>query len=188
MLEDYKYIYNILSGLKLEKIHITKLMVAELSKVLNSNNDFIKCYLITKIEDLFNIKIINFYYFLLKYIFKNSYHYFYIPILLNIRNIIIFIIRNNLNSLCYFKLKYEKDTELIERVDYIIKTITDNEYYYVKYNNNFILCKLKAILFIHLWINFQKKNKTFVFFSNDLYRDEQDKRKEVKTVKYSVFI
>ena len=175
MLEDYKYIYNILSCLKLEKIHITKLMVAELAKVLNSNNDFIKCYLITKIEDLFNIKIINFYYFLIKYIFKNSYYYFYIPILLNIRNIIIFIIRNNLNSLCYFKLKYEKDTELIERVDYIIKMITDNEYYYIKYNKNFIICKLKAIIFFYKNFFFESERKEIKEIENIIKEGANDK-------------
>ena len=34
-------------------------------------------------------------------------------------------------------MKYEKDTELIERIDYIIKKITDSEYYYGKYINQF---------------------------------------------------
>ena len=35
---------------------------------------------------------------------------------------------------------------------------------------------------------FKRRIKLLSFFSNDLYREEQDKRKEVKTVKYSVFI
>ena len=148
-LEDYKNTCGILSGIKLEKIYITKLMFVELNKLLNTNNKFIEPYLITKIEDLFDIKIINFYYSLIKYIFKNPFYYFQIPILLNIRNIIIFIIRNCSDSLFYFKLKYEKDTELIERIDYIIKKITDSEYYYRKYINQFKLCKLKSILFFY---------------------------------------
>jgi len=35
---------------------------------------------------------------------------------------------------------------------------------------------------------FKSRMKPLSFFSIDLYRDGQDKRKEVKTVKYSVFI
>jgi hypothetical protein len=35
---------------------------------------------------------------------------------------------------------------------------------------------------------FKRRIKPLLLFSTDLYRDEQDKRKEIKTVKYSVFI
>ena len=183
-LEDYKNTCGILSGIKLEKIYITKLMFVELNKLLNTNNKFIEPYLITKMEDLFDIKIINFYYSLIKYIFKNPFYYFQIPILLNIRNIIIFIIRNCLDSLFYFKLKYEKDTELIERIDYIIKKITDSEYYYGKYINQFKLCKLKSILFFYKIFFFESEKKEIKEIENIIKNESNDNLNE----KYEFFM
>ena len=141
------YLFEIVNELELENIYITKTMFDELSKTLSMDNDYIKPYLIMKVEDLFDIKRINFYFFLIKYIFKNPFYFFHIPLLLNVRNIIIYIIRKELNKMFYFKSKYEKAVNIIDRVDYLIKVITDNEYYYKKYIEHFRLCKLQAIVF-----------------------------------------
>ena len=141
------YIFEIVNELELENIYITKTMFDELSKTLNMDNDYIRPYLIMKVEDLFDVKRINFYFFLIKYIFKNPFYFFHIPLLLNVRNIIIYIIRKELNKMFYFKSKYEKVFNINERVDYLIKVITDNEYYYKKYIEHFRLSKLQAIVF-----------------------------------------
>jgi hypothetical protein len=146
---DYTYIYDIIVDLNLEKIYITRIIFDELSKTLNMDEDYIKPYIVTKIDDLFNIEIINFYYLLIRYIFKLSFYIYQIPLLLNIRNIIIFIIKNNLDSLIYLKLQHENNYILIERLDYLIKAITDTEYYYMKYINHFMISKLKAVLFFY---------------------------------------
>ena len=45
---------------------------------------------------------------------------------------------------------------LIERLDYLIKAITDTEYYYRKYINHFMISKLKAILFFYKFFFFDK--------------------------------
>jgi hypothetical protein len=156
---DYTYIYDIIVDLNLEKIYITRIIFDELSKTLNMDEDYIKPYIVTKIDDLFNIEIINFYYLLIRYIFKLSFYIYQIPLLLNIRNIIIFIIKNNLDSLIYLKLQHENNYILIERLDYLIKAITDTEYYYMKYINHFMISKLKAVLFFYKFFFFES-NKT----------------------------
>ena len=50
--EDYDYICNIIELLDIENINITKTMYEELSKVLNSNESYVKDYMISKVEDL----------------------------------------------------------------------------------------------------------------------------------------
>ena len=156
---DYGYTYRIIVELNLEKINITKIIFDELSKTLNMDEEYIKPYIVTKREDLFDIKIINFYYLLIKYIFKISFYIYQIPLLLNTKNIIVFIIKNknDLDSLIYLKLKNEKNIELMERLDYLIEAITDSEYYFMKYIKHFMISKLKAILFFY---------KNFFFESN----------------------
>ena len=146
--EDYDYIDKIFREIKLDKIDLTKYMVDELNKILNLDSDLVKPYLIMKVEDLFNIKVVNFYNLLIKHLFHNSLYFYNVSLLLNTRKVIIFIFRKNLDLFCFFISKYEKDKILIERVDFLIQAITDNEYYYMKIKDNFRLCKLKAILFL----------------------------------------
>ena len=73
-------------------------------------------------------------------------------------------------------MKYEKDTELIERVDYIIKMITDNEYYYIKYNKNFIICKLKAIIFFYKNFFFESERKEIKKIKKKIKEGKNDKK------------
>ena len=157
--EDYYYIEGIIDEMKLDKIYITKKMQEELNKTLNMDKDYMKPYLVKKTEDLFDIKILNLFYILTKYIFRNSFYFFQIPLLLYMRKMIIFIIKTKLTLLCYFKSKYEKDLEINYRIDYIIKRITDTEYYYRKYIEHFRFCKLNAILFFYKIFFFDSQKK-----------------------------
>ena len=121
-LEDYEYSENIFDQIHLEFIDITKTMFDQLYEILNEYKDNIK---ISKIEDLYNDKIINFYYILFKYILKYSFYIYQIPILIDNKNAIIKIIKK-LNP---FKYKYNNN----ERLEYILKFFIDSEYYYHKY-------------------------------------------------------
>ena len=68
--DEDEYINNIANYLQLEKIHITKNMFEELNETLKMDYDVAKSYLIMKVEDLFVVKKINFYYFLIKFVYK----------------------------------------------------------------------------------------------------------------------
>ena len=127
----YEYIHQcIIEELELESINITKKMYDILyRKILNINNENIKKnYILSKKEDLININKINFYYFILKYIFKNSFYIYQFPLLLKARKNVIKIIKNNFNQSSFFIKDNFKN-----KIEYIIKKLTDSEFYYNKY-------------------------------------------------------
>ena len=129
--DDYNYTYNIISQLDLENIYITQTIFEQLSKKLNTKDDFIKDYIISNIDDLFTNKKINFYYILFKYIFKNSIYIYHISFLNNLRKNIIKIIKSNSDKI--FDLYSNIDYEIKDKFEYIIKTITDSKYYFEQY-------------------------------------------------------
>ena len=131
--ELYDNVYKfIIEELELESINITKKMYDILyTKILNIDNENIKKnYILSNKEDLKDIKKINFYYFLLKALFKNSFYIYQFPLLFNARKNIIKLIKNNFNQLCIFT----KDS-IKNKIDYVIKTLTDSDFYYNKYLN-----------------------------------------------------
>ena len=140
-LEDYEYTFKIMEELDLKFIDLTKKMFEELIKVLNENNNYIKEYIIINIDDLLNIKKINFYYILLRYIIKDSLYIYQIPFLLKTRKKIIKIINSNLKGLLSKNFN-EDNNDVKSKFVYILKTLTDFEYYYfkcIKYKLNEIL-------------------------------------------------
>ena len=148
-----------LKELNFDKIFLTKTIYNNLIKKLNYDGIYMKPYRIMKVADLFNIKIVNFYNLLLKYIFKNNLYIYNVEFLLIARRTILHMIREmqELNKIYFYKSKYETDKNLISGVDSLVKTITDNEYYFVKYNEFFKLSKLEVILFFHKFFFFEKK-------------------------------
>ena len=122
---DYDYIMNIIKQIDFESITLTNNMFNELNKILEK--ELMKTYIISTIEDLFDIKKINFYYILIKSILKDSIFIYHIPTLLETRKIIIYNIKYNLDNIWKLYIKEEKIKK--ERINYIIKTITDSEYY-----------------------------------------------------------
>ena len=117
-IDDYENTYKIINELDLENINITKTMFEELSKTLNTNEKYIKKYIIKEIKDLDNHNIINFYYILFKYILKNPIYIYNIPLLLEQRKNIIKFIKTNKN--------YENDNK--QKFKYILNFITNRQY------------------------------------------------------------
>ena len=122
---------KIIEQLDFESIILTKEMLNELIKILNDNNDFIKDFLIIKIEDLLDEKKINFYYILFKYILKNSYYIYKIPFLFKTRVNILKIIKVNIEQLKSFDIS----KDLKDKIVYLLEIITDSKYYIFKYIN-----------------------------------------------------
>jgi hypothetical protein len=125
--ENYDFSYNILINLDLENIDINQNMFKELKNILNEEK-YIKDYKVNDIEDFFVEKNINFYYILTKYILKNSFFIYNIPLLYNTRNTIIKIIKAKRKE---FLSHFNKgNIELFERLNYNIKFILDSYYYH----------------------------------------------------------
>ena len=54
--EDYEYTYDIIEQLNLEYINLTKIMIEKILQILNSEESFIKDYMIFNCNDLLDIK------------------------------------------------------------------------------------------------------------------------------------
>ena len=121
-LENYDLAYDILNELDLENIDINLEMLEEL-KIIFDDEKYINDYKMNDIEDFFVESKINFYYLLIKYIFKNSFFVYNIPLLYETRNKIINIIKKFLS---HFKFG---NIDLFKRINYNIKFLLDSNYY-----------------------------------------------------------
>ena len=142
--------YNIANLLELDSIHFTEEMMNKIIEVLNLTEKDVCKNLIKKIKDLFDNNKINFYFFLFKFIFKNSIYIYYCPFLLKTHRNIIKIINSDINQI----LSFDPDLNLKVKMQYISKMLTDSDYYYEKILN---YLKLKEIL--NYYKNFYSKSK-----------------------------
>ncbi len=117
--KDYRYIYDVINELDLEKIDITNSIFKELSTMLSNDKSIIKKS-IMNINDLFNEDKIEFYYILLKYLLKNPCYIYQIPFLINTRK---FILKN---------IKSIKGGSNIDKkkLEYLINALTGTKYYF----------------------------------------------------------
>ena len=127
------FVDEIIEDFELEKVYITKNMYNIFNNfLLEDRNIREKCF-ITNIKDMINIKKINFYYLVIK-ILKNSILTYQYDFLINTRNLIIGEIKKNLYSFVLLIIE-DKNTSLKqkEKIDFIIKALTDLDYYINKY-------------------------------------------------------
>jgi hypothetical protein len=125
---DYDFCWEIIEDLELDKINITNTIFQGLSNSINKENE--NAYIINNINDLMNEKTLNFYYILIKYMFKkNSFYIYQINFLVkNIYNLINLISRKELKN------ENEKMKELIKifsdeyLIPYDIKKILDTSF------------------------------------------------------------
>lgn len=92
--EDYDYLCQIIKDLELESINFSENMIKDLLNFLKKDEEILKNYEISEIDDFSNIILINFYYFLFKFVLKNNIYIYQIPFLFKIRKKIIFINSN----------------------------------------------------------------------------------------------
>ena len=128
---DNDIVYRSINQMEFEEINITENMYKKFKIFLNDEKNNINKYFIENIEDLINDKKINFYYIVLKYLLTNQLLIYDFSFLLNAKNIIIESIRNNLYTL--LAITAELKDPLKEKLKYIIKIITDSDYYFNKY-------------------------------------------------------
>lgn len=183
--EDYEYTYNIMQQLDMLSIDITKNMFNELSKVLKDEEEhFIKKYKISTVNDLFNVKNINFFFVLIKYILKDSIYIHQIPFLLKTRKNVITFINNNLNEIWKLKENISND-EIRERIDFIIEKITDSEYYIQKYKGDKFFKERYPIIKYVFDLEQEKENneeELKKYFENWMNIEKMIKDKKIKEI------
>lgn len=136
--EDNLYIKNILEILDLKNIYLTKKMFDDLERILNIDDNYVKQYLISKIDDLKVQKKTNFYYYFLKYIIKDPIYMKDMHLFMNSRAFIIKYLKElqSLNKLIFLNFGENK---MKEKIEYIIKQMIGVDYYYnlyIKYEKN----------------------------------------------------
>ena len=144
-LSDYEFAKEIFLQLKLDEINIpiliNELIFKKILETLNANNQNIKKYIITKIEDSFDKNIINFLYLLLNYIFKNPIYIYNLPLLSQTREKIVEFVKSNE----FIELSVKKHYD-VEKFENVIHKLLDSEYYslyYLDKKRNYIY-KLKS--------------------------------------------
>ena len=126
-LENYEFAYDILTKLDFENIDINKNMFEELKNILDDER-YINDYKMKDIDDFFSPTKINFYFILIKYIFKKGFFIYNIPLLYNTRKTIIKIIKTQKEE---FLSKYSiENFDLNKRIIYNIKFFLDSKYFY----------------------------------------------------------
>ena len=139
-LSDFNYCTNIFEQLDLENIDIQFFSSEKLwnliLETLNSENDFIKINDIKDFDDFNDMNKVNFYYFLFKYILKSSFYIYHIPFLFKMHKKVIEILK--FQEYITFTVSNQI---LIERIEYIIKRLSDLDYFYI----TFYLNKKKSI-------------------------------------------
>lgn len=125
--EEQIFEIKFIDEIDLENIELTKSMFEELQTFFNEEKD-LKEYNIIKPEELYDEKIINYYYILCKYILKHNFYIYQINFLLNLRKNIINII--NIKNI--EPSEYINDSINEEKFKYVIDFLTDSDYYYSK--------------------------------------------------------
>ena len=135
--EDSEYISDIMNQLDMENIHLSSAMFEKLSEILKESN--LKDYTISKKEDLDNVKNINFYYILFKYVLKNHFFIYKNDFLLKARKIIIELLQKI--DIMLFEIENEK-------LKYILQFFLDYgyNYYYYNYLHNELLTYYKGYM------------------------------------------
>ena len=130
-IKEYQYSLNIIKQLDLESIDITQTMFNKFKIKIDNKETQINKYFILEYKDLYdNIKI-NFYFLILKYIFKSSSYIYQINFFLNTRIFLIKLI--NTNNISFFHDSYFADNNK-EKLSYIFGRLTDLKYYKYKIN------------------------------------------------------
>ena len=120
------YAEKIFKEIEIKSLNLTNLMFDNISNLLDKNKNYLKEFIIKEYDDLFNSRIINFYYTLLRYIIKNNYYIYTIPFLLETRNKIKKIIKSNLYKF-YNTIKSKKDERL--KIEFYLGAFIEYKYY-----------------------------------------------------------
>ena len=174
--DDIDYINNIVNQLDLDNINITKNMYEILTNILNSNDSLINKYSITKIEDLYNMNIINFHFFLYRYIIKDSFYIYNISFLFKTKKIIINILKNKLDQLLPLKVN---DKDIKKRIEYLLQVISDSKYYFIKYLKFSKIKPLEQILYYYKEYRYETKKNEIKIIEKVLNNNNENNNENI---------
>ena len=156
-LDDYEYSKDIMEQLDLDNIELTNKIYEEIKKLFDDKKkeDYINNYQIKNSDNLFNERFVNFYFILLKYVFKNSIYIYNIDFLLNARKSILDLLEKDYSKIKEIISLNEEKESLNYKIKFILKRFLDTEYYISK--DEFVM--LKEVLNYFNNFYFESKNK-----------------------------
>ena len=156
---NYNNVIDILNQIDIENINITEEIYDKLNNTLNEN-EIISSYKIEKKDDIFNETKINFYYILIKYIFKNSLYIYRLDFFRETRKIILNILRNDKEI-----KEINKEEPSKERTNFVIRKLVDVDYFFENgYSES--KKKLEIILEYYKEILFESKKDEITLIEN----------------------
>ncbi len=195
---DYDYSCKIFEELNFESIDFNYQFLSQIFNFLMPDLFMNKDNVINSLEDLFDIKKINYHYVLLKYIFKNSIYIYYIPSLLKTHKVLKELIRSMRISLSDLELYLKNEHK--DRIEFIIKKICDSDYYYTMFLNQLNLIKLDEILkyykdslsetkkddiiFLEKIMNKKKYSNECDIYLKDFETAVEENKKRLEKIKY----
>ena len=156
---NYNNVIDILNQIDIENINITEEIYDKLNNTLNEN-EIISSYKIEKKDDIFNETKINFYYILIRYIFKHSLYIYRLDFFRETRKIILNILRNDKEI-----KEINKEEPSKERTNFVIRKLVDVDYFFENgYSES--KKKLEIILEYYKEILFESKKDEITLIEN----------------------
>ena len=182
-LKNFNEAKDIMEQLGLENIELTHNIYINLKKEFddNSNEKYIDQYKIVNngnIKDIINEDLINFYYILLKYVFKNEIYIYYIDFFLQGRKSLLKMFKNNYEKL-FFDIDNIKNVECKEKINYVLIRFLDS-YNYIDKVNKTKFYKKKILREIYIYY----KNYRYESKKTDIRKIENflNNNKELKEI------
>ena len=169
IIKNMDNVLQILEQIELESININEQMIEKFSQIFDINSNCIKEYIIKDINDLMKTEKIEFYFIIFKYIFKESIYIYQIPFLFKTKKIIINLINNKLGELSFININDEYKNKL----EFILKKITDSKFYYNKYIDDAWL-KLKNILEYYKKYLSESKSEDIILIEKEIKNKNKD--------------
>ena len=192
-IQNCSFFLGICEQMDLDSIDISKKLYEKYLELLFKDNNYSNYYLVTDLKQLFCPITINYFYFLFKYILKDSSYIYQIPFLFKVRNNILKILKTNSN---FITIKKPKKTE------FVIKKFLDIDYYINKYiekdfnrtninytdndndnENDFIKLYSKAITINQALTTYFASNKeTFTHENKEENKSKKNKINEIRAL------
>ena len=164
--QNHSFFSEIYKQMDLDSIDISKKLYEKYLKKLFEDNNYINYYMVDNINQLQCPITINYFYFLFKYILKDSLYIYQIPFLNNIRQKILKLLKNNYNFIT-------KENE------FVIKKFLDIDYYTNEYIKKDI-----DLNFMDLIDNFNENYQALsTCMTSNKEKDTLEKKEENKSKK-----
>ena len=178
-LNESEKTYKIMKSLDLENFYITKSIFDELKNALNMDRDYIKKYEINQYEDIFDDKILTFYYMLFKFILKNQIYIYQIPFLLITRKNILKNIKKNIEKL-NDTLKENRRNK--DKIIYVLNYFMVFDYYYqyplkksLKSRESSYIGNIQMDQNNNYYSGNENSSSSFNLFNNQSYKSAKEK-------------